>query len=183
MGFTRAFTAIDVPDSIKDRIAEVEKELEGGGMRLADRESLHITLHFLGEIKDSTAEKVEKLMDRISARPFEISLGGIGFFEPGRPRVVFIGIEKGKEEINEIYEQLRAPMLEMGLRLDNREFLPHLTIARVKPWLHLSMEALEEFARGHAESFGSFTCNCICLKRSDFSGGKVKHTIIYKKSL
>jgi 2'-5' RNA ligase len=178
----RAFTAIDIPKEIKARINDASKQLRSiDGARLVDEDSMHITLHFLGEISDAQADHLKEAMASIDFAPFEISIKGIGFFEPERPRVVFAGLEKGAEEVKRLYALLYDPIIKLGIRLEEREYIPHLTIARLKFAGTHSARLLERFAEEHKEEFGSFECKSVALKRSDFTSGGVKHTTLYEK--
>ena len=94
----RAFIAIELPDTIRTAILDVQKQLKPGlkGIRWVPPKNIHLTLRFLGDIGSSgiTAVKEAVLKAAGEASPFKLSAKGIGAF-PGmnRPRVVWIGWE------------------------------------------------------------------------------------------
>ena len=131
----RAFLAIDVdkPDVV-ERIVNIQQALleSKADLKLVERENFHITLQFLGDISDAMVEEVYRVMKGVKAKPFTLSLMGIGAFPSvSSPRVIWIGAEKGAREVEEIYRQLETGLRKLGFRPD-KEFTPHLTIARVK---------------------------------------------------
>ena len=65
----RAFVAIPVPEDIRDRLAALQADLPVG--RLADPETFHITLAFLGE---EPVERIEALFG--SSTKITCSQGG-----------------------------------------------------------------------------------------------------------
>lgn len=95
---------------------------------------LHLTLRFIGETDAALGEKIQTVLGRsIALPPFPLTIEGTGTFPPKRPpRVIWAGITGG-------LESLRAVEREVGTRLDplvsaadDRDYHPHVTLARVK---------------------------------------------------
>lgn len=173
----RVFTAIDIPDTIKSRIAAEMRVLGRlGGVRLVDDTALHITLHFFGDLNYNQIEEIKAAMSVLDKPRFRVSLRGVGFFDRKRPKVVFIEVAEGADMIREIYYELRGLVKDPGIGWEHRDFVPHLTIARVNGYSDSLNRSLEDFAVSHTEEFGSFVCDRIVLKRSDFTGRGVVHT-------
>jgi RNA 2',3'-cyclic 3'-phosphodiesterase len=179
----RTFIAIDIPGDIKDRIVSAAGELDKYGARPAGKETIHVTLCFIGEIGDRKAEEVKGVMRTIDAKGFKISLKGIGTFNPHMPRVVFAEIEEGRGELKKIYSYLKNALEDIDVELEEREFSPHVTIARIANPRKARGE-IGKFLRAHAsDDFGSFYCKSICLKKSAFAQNGVFHTTIFEKPL
>lgn len=133
----RCFIAIDVDNpEIVSKIMDIQKKLEVEGTKLkqVEPENLHLTLFFLGEQPPKIVERVQEVMSTVSFKPFVMKLEGLGAFPSyERPRVIWIGVTKGFEEVQEIYRSLRPKLQAIPLRLESEEtFVPHITIARVK---------------------------------------------------
>jgi len=133
----RCFIAIDVDNpEIVNKIVSIQKELETGGSRIkpVEPENLHLTLFFLGEQPPKVVERVQVVMSSIPFKPFTIKLQGLGAFpSQERPRVIWVGVTQGFEEVQVIYRALRPKLQAIPLRLEpEKEFVPHITIARVK---------------------------------------------------
>jgi len=165
----RCFIAVDVEEpKLLDAIAEAQRRLQSSGadLKLVERENLHITLRFLGEIPPSLAEAVGELIREMSFKPFRVCFRGVGAFPNiHRPRVIWIGVSDGAEELKGLYAQVERGLLGLGLRGEDRPFTPHLTIARVRSGRNRDRLAMTLESLIDAE-FGSLTVSHVRLKRS-----------------
>src|ERR1043166_2984522 len=94
----RAFIAIELNDSIKRGLAKLQEKLlrQCPGLRLVKPEQIHLTVAFLGEIKDSQIEPISKAISAAAgATPeFGFHVEGLGVFPPhGRVSVVWAGVK------------------------------------------------------------------------------------------
>ena len=134
----RVFIAVPIPDEVKKVVGEVEDELSqaGADVKWVVPGNVHITLKFLGNILvDSVDVLVRPLADGLRGeRSFEVTLAGTGTFPHGRraPRVVWIGMEDGKERLAEIAGSVEETCFRLGYEKEDRPFRPHLTIGRVR---------------------------------------------------
>ncbi len=135
----RTFIAIEIPQNIKEKIYEAfEKERKKEkGVKWVEKENLHITLKFLGEIDEGKVKEIEKILEEeipLKFKSFEAKLEELdGFPNFKNPRVLWIGVSP-KEKIKEIFEFIEERIEEekMGIEKEVREFHPHITIARIK---------------------------------------------------
>jgi 2'-5' RNA ligase len=129
----RSFIAIDVESPPLRALLE-ELRAVGGGVRTVAPENLHITLRFLGEIEEGRAGDVGGAMEEVcrSLSPFPLSFQGVGVF-PGlkRIRVVWVGVQEGKERLLALQGALEEALQGLGFPREKR-FHPHLTLGRVK---------------------------------------------------
>jgi len=124
----RLFIAIDVSKEAHDYVLELQKELTGAKLTLT--KSFHLTLKFLGEVTPAQADEVKKRLEKVQFKPFTAKLDGTGVFpENGKPRVVWIGIEP-HDIICELQKQIDEAL--HGLFTKEKDFQPHITLARVK---------------------------------------------------
>ncbi|MBN1594843.1 RNA 2',3'-cyclic phosphodiesterase [candidate division FCPU426 bacterium] len=116
-------------------------------------ENLHFTLAFLGELSLPQLEQVKERCLETAARQtvFTIRFGQTGSFPPqGRPRVVWLGLERGGAEMAEAYRLLAAELASAGMPLEERPFVPHLTLGRARTgktiaaWTQLQKLQLQE---------------------------------------
>src|SRR5207245_8983980 len=80
-----------------------------------NKQNMHFTLLFLGEITDDMAENVKKALGTISFNPIEARFSHVGSFaNPRSPRVVWIGIDeiasKKLVEVSSQIEERLAPL-------------------------------------------------------------------------
>lgn len=96
---------------------------------------MHLTIMFFGSADPSIEERIRQaLAQPIAEDPFDLTFDGLGFFpERGSPRVLWLGIREGFDELRRIHTAL----LERDLRRAqseraNEPFTPHLTLARFR---------------------------------------------------
>ncbi len=139
----RVFAALPLPAQVSAVIWEAFSTARtlAPGARWVGAEGMHLTLHFFGEIPESAVPAFGPLFDDPALRrPAIISqLGHVGFFPAtGNPRVLWIGLQKGVDEMREFYEAFTGklgPLRKPGKPLqewqpDTRGFTPHVTVAR-----------------------------------------------------
>lgn len=126
----RLFTAIMIPDEIKDKLQELFTPIEG--VKWQSKSQMHLTLRFIGEVDEETADEVVDELRQVQIQPFDINLGHIGTFpESGKPKVIWIGIAPNKR-LQELHGQLENACQDVGLEPDDRSFKPHITLGRNK---------------------------------------------------
>ena len=138
----RLFVAIDLPDDVKNRIADIGRDLPGA--RPVPREQLHLTIRFIGDADEETFASARKTLAGIMGVSFPLTIRGIGHFPPGKhPRVLWAGLEDSPP-LMELQRQVELALVEAGIPPDARRFFPHLTLARLKDTPPARIAALEE---------------------------------------
>ena len=163
----RAFIAVDVEEpSVVERIKALQALLMAtkSDLKLVEPENIHITLWFLGDITPAMAERIGDCLRALDINPFTIELMGLGAFpSPGRPRVIWIGVGRGSEELRSMYERLKPCLRKLGFRPDPKGFTPHLTVARVR---RRTPELVKTIMENADMTFGSFRAEEVRLKKS-----------------
>lgn len=134
----RTFIALDVERFTRDRLAGLQDRLagEGAAAKWVERENLHLTLLFLGEVDMREIPTVCREVEQAAAEcgPFAMTLAGAGAFpSPRHPRVLIVHVTEGAEQIIELHDKIEHRLLDLGsYRREDRPFKPHLTIGRVR---------------------------------------------------
>lgn len=133
----RCFIAIPLTQEIKEELVNIQEKLKksDAGVKWVSPDSIHLTLKFLGDIPRIRLSSVSKMIKEVAHKKtwFEMSLSSLGAFPSiEKPRIVWIGIENGQEELKELAEKLDIKLRSIGLPGEEREFVPHLTLGRVK---------------------------------------------------
>ncbi len=168
-GPIRSFIAVEIerPELIA-KLEEVQREIlaSEADLKPVERENIHITMRFLGDISPSMAGRVVDLLKQIKFEVFLASLHGVGVFPKiAFPRVIWVRVEKGSEMLVDIHHQLEAGLHQLGFRSEREAYTPHITLFRVRSGHH--REALVETLLRHQETpFGEFEVRAIQLKRS-----------------
>ena len=153
----RAFIAIEVP--FNRGIEEVQREIKGK-VKKVERENMHITLKFLGEVDERTIERVKEVVEECKEERFSFTLKGIGFFPNDRyVRVIWIGVEN-YEPIERMARCIDEKLAKMGFKRE-KSYVPHLTIARAKG--PVDTKALGKFS---TVNFGTVDVKEVKIKKS-----------------
>jgi 2'-5' RNA ligase len=104
-----------------------------GGVRWARPETLHLTVHFFGEIDPSRAAIAASSVVPVAARtaPFDLELGRLGAFpEGGTPRVLWLGLTHEAPELSAFASGCHEALRGEGFDVESRPYRPHCTLGR-----------------------------------------------------
>ncbi|MEM1541512.1 MAG: RNA 2',3'-cyclic phosphodiesterase [Ignisphaera sp.] len=170
----RCFIAIEIEnDEVLREIIKVKEELSIRGLDIkpVEDENIHLTLRFLGGISQNSFEVVKEMLSSFSQtiNRFEIEIRGLGAFPSiVNPRVIWVGIGKGVEELYQIRKIIDHEISKNKLydiHKDEQEFHPHITLARVKSLRNI--ESFYDFYKHYNDYlFGVSSVTKIKLKQS-----------------
>jgi RNA 2',3'-cyclic 3'-phosphodiesterase len=129
----RLFVACELPEKIRESITGIVQNLESDSDRIkwVEKENLHLTMKFIGEVDDVKAEKIKEILSSVRFKPFLTSVAEFGVFPPrGRINVVWMGLSP-TEPIEDLHSRIDVSMEKTGFARDTR-FQPHITLGRVK---------------------------------------------------
>jgi 2'-5' RNA ligase len=162
----RLFIAAKIPDSIKERIREFQESTRvPEGVRWIRQDNLHLTLKFLGETPEKLVEPITERVHSVlrGTGAFEVSFSTFGGFPNLRhPRILWIGVEQGKEELIDLMDKLNRKLSHLGFEMESRKPKPHLTIGRIRKGCNIEIGA-----RDFKEV--SFPAETVCLIRSELT--------------
>jgi|SRR3989344_1389935 len=132
----RLFIAIEIPKEIKDYLCGIQQGIAKSNdssknkIRLVNKDNMHLTLKFLGEVQPDKVEILNKSLKEIAFKPFSVNLDSIRVF-PSEDyiRVVWVGL-KPEEQVLELQKNIDENLKKLFKK--EKGFKPHLTIARVK---------------------------------------------------
>jgi RNA 2',3'-cyclic 3'-phosphodiesterase len=137
----RLFIAIDLPEEVKDHLANICFGVQGA--KWVSKDQMHLTLRFLGDVSQSGYHGVSSCLSDVIASRFTMALKGVGFFPPrNKPKILWAGIEKN-ESLMELRRFIEAPLREIGIEPEERKFAAHITLARLD--LRTPLHAITEF--------------------------------------
>lgn len=125
----RLFTGIEIPAEIGERLAFLRGGLPGA--RWIDRENYHLTLRFVGDIDMDVADEIVDAMARIRRRGFDIAIEGVSSFGSKKPHSV-VALVKPSQALAELQAEHERLIQRIGLPAEQRKFIPHVTLARIK---------------------------------------------------
>ena len=177
----RCFIAIELPEDLKARIFhELEilekKKLFNG--KITEKENLHLTLKFLGEIKEEKIDKLFLKLGEINFKKFRCSVGKTGFFE-NEKRIRIIWIELISEDLEKLERKISEILPEFPS--EHGKFVPHITIARVES-IRDRKGLIENVKRIHLRN-SEFEAGEIYLMKSELKGKNPRYKKIGKIEL
>jgi 2'-5' RNA ligase len=176
----RTFIAVDLPDQVRQSIRHFQEPLKKGSadVKWVRPENMHLTLKFLGDIPFDQQDAILGAM-AVSVRlfnPFSAVLSGSGGFpDLGHPRVFWIGIGRGAQELTELSIRLNNALAPLGFEKDKRPYKAHLTLGRVR-----SMRGISTVAKRLKDPFASesFRVDEIILYQSDLNPAGSVYTVL-----
>ena len=163
----RVFVAVEISNNkILKNIQTFQKDVQIDA-KPTKIDQIHFTLEFLGEIDQVKCEQVKDIIKKISFSSFDISLKGVeGFPNLKNPRVIWIGIDdNGAEKLITLANGIGIKLKTLGFEND-KKFIPHLTIFRVKKKINDISVMMKEY---QTVEFGTQTVSKIKVKRSVLS--------------
>ncbi|MDD3365203.1 MAG: RNA 2',3'-cyclic phosphodiesterase [Syntrophomonas sp.] len=183
----RLFVAVPVSDSVKQYARMIRNELgeARADVKWVEYENYHLTLKFLGEVKESLLPVIIKnlALAADTSPAFHLSAGGLGFFPNRmRPRVIWMGIKGEIEKAEFLGERVDAYLSDLGFEEEkNHRF--HLTLGRLRSDSRLP-ELLKSVAEmGGKEKLRSFKVENFYLMNSSLTPNGPVYSILHTFSL
>lgn len=179
----RLFVAIDIDSHVRDRIEQIQRKLKqdpsgpGRGLKWVRPEQIHLTLKFLGEVRDKMVTQVCDVVTRTAARcdNFDMHVRGLGVF--GRPaRVVWAGIEPCPA-LMKLQAELENEFEKIGWDKESRPFAGHLTLCRVKN-AAAGKKLAQMIESGSDEIFGSVWAKKAVLYESRLNADGPQYSVV-----
>lgn len=126
----RLFTGLEIPYDIQSALSFKRGGLSGA--RWIDPENYHITLRFIGDVDNRTANEISDELDRLShSDGFRIRLSHLGAFGGDNPRALYAGVE-ASEALQRLQSAHERVLRRAGLDPEARKFVPHVSLARLR---------------------------------------------------
>ncbi|MFN3191660.1 MAG: RNA 2',3'-cyclic phosphodiesterase [Aureliella sp.] len=160
MHLIKLFVACPIASPADDDLVGVIDSLDKriDGVRWVQREQLHLTLKFIGDLDNRDVLTACQLVSSAVAgtKPFALRIGRLGTFPtiqpdgPAKPaKVIWAGISEGEEQLALLNQKLDDGLRELGVPAEHRKYHPHVTLGR-SDRSGLDQEACGEAFRQHA---------------------------------
>ncbi|MBV9967075.1 MAG: RNA 2',3'-cyclic phosphodiesterase [Alphaproteobacteria bacterium] len=141
----RLFVGIEFPPELKLQLSLLETGIPGA--KWVDAGNFHLTLRFIGEVDEGVAADIDEALTRVRARRFSLQLAGTGVFGGGKPRALWVGVERHPDLVA-LRDKIEQALIRIGLEPEQRKFAPHVTLARLRD---PALDKLGEFLASHAQ--------------------------------
>jgi len=165
----RCFIAVNIDEEVRKRLVEAQGKLAatGADVKLVEPQNIHVTMKFLGDVAESKVAEIVEALKRGAqgTGQFDVGVKKIGVFPNlSYIRVVWAGVEEGRNELVDIQRKIDVELRPLGFQPE-RDFVPHLTLARVRT--ARSKERLASFVKENAGAdFGVTRAMAVELKQS-----------------
>lgn len=95
----------------------------------------HLTLRFVGQLADEGLDRLRFGLDETAwPSPFTARFGSLGAFpNHRRATVLWLGLAEGEAELDDLAGVVEQTVRRAGIVAEERPFVPHLTLSRVRP--------------------------------------------------
>jgi len=183
----RLFVAVNLPAEERRRAWEAAAPLRRAHLpvRWVAEDALHLTLKFLGEVEPERVAPIGQALGGAvrKARPFALSLGGMGAFPSlAKPRVVWVGIER-HPALELLANDVELALMGLSFEPELRPFSPHVTLGRAERSARPA--AFKEFARlvGAVDYAGTTTVESVDLMQSTLGPQGASYAVLSRASL
>lgn len=134
----RSFIAIELPEEAKKGLARLRKGLERDEhkfVKWVDPGGIHLTLKFLGNIPSKRVAEITEAIEEAAqgVSPFHLEISGTGVFPNLRQvRVFWVGIGGELDKLSRLQQNIDSALAALGFAKEERPFVPHLTLARIR---------------------------------------------------
>jgi 2'-5' RNA ligase len=143
----RLFVAIDLPDSTRQLLADLDPDIRG--VRWTEPDHMHLTLGFFGDVPEDIELKLREKLSAIRFGAFFLPVNAVGVFSSkSAPKIIWIGVGKAHPHLFQIHKRVQEAALAAGIEPELRPWHPHITMARCRD---VSAQALRKFLQSNAE--------------------------------
>jgi len=98
-----------------------------GGRRMG-RDSLHLTLAFIGAASPAQLDKLRNLAGQLKVAPFDLKLDQLGWWPHNR--ILWAGCQATPSCQRRLFDELSLALAAAGFPVDQRPYSPHVTLVR-----------------------------------------------------
>ena len=168
---TRVFVALPLGSEAALQLEAIqlhllaEAERQGVSLRLTPNHQFHVTLAFLGDISTALLQGVLRTVSDVfvSQTVFRVTMKDlVAFPSPRHARVLGTALEDPSGALCCAVALLHGGLRREGLAFEEREFRPHITLARLRPPTQVTFETTQRWL---VES--AFLCRTVAVYESE----------------
>ena len=125
----RLFVALALPDAVAQGLMLIRGGVPGA--RWLQRDQLHLTLRFIGEVDGRDARMLDDALAAIRAPSFPLQFHGVGQFGNKQPHMLWAGTRRNAA-LEHLQRKVDNAIRRVGQPQDAHKFTPHVTLARLK---------------------------------------------------
>lgn len=141
----RFFIALEIPEENKPQFQTIQAKLQTliPQLKSTALDKIHLTLAFIGEQPDELKNKLIDVIKNAAAGipPFGVTPAYLdGFPNIHHPQVLWVGVKGDIDKILVLRERIKDGLASLRLPVDERRFIPHISIAKFNNFFSSSEE-------------------------------------------
>lgn len=184
----RFFIALEIPSENILDFQSIQQSLHTliPQAKITSLDKIHLTLAFLGEQTDQFKDKLIKVIaNAVKDIPiFEVTPAYIdGFPSLHHLQILWVGVKGDIDKVLIIRERIKDGLEAINLAVDERRFIPHITIAKFNNNIKVDQKLEVELEKIMAQPFNPIKISSIKLFESIPSQGFHKHNTLAEVEL
>ncbi len=181
----RCFIAIDIDEEIRGALGGLQQKLrEGidvkkGDVNWVNPDNIHLTLKFLGEIKDEKIAEICNIVKAVAGRhkSFGLDIESVGHFGGASLRVLWVGTGKGEGSLLELQGDIEKSLASAGWPEETRKFSGHLTLCRIRNY-KAGMKLAQASEDYRDFKVGTLSADSVCVYQSELKPTGPVYTVL-----
>jgi RNA 2',3'-cyclic 3'-phosphodiesterase len=179
----RYFIALEIPSQNIPQFQSIQQSLSNliPQVKITNLEKIHLTLAFIGEQSNELLPDLENILQSAAAgiSAFEVTPAYIdGFPNLHHPNILWVGVKGDIDKVLQIRERIKDGLESLKLSVDERRFIPHITIAKFNSNFKINKNTEVELEKIMAQPFDPIKITSIKLFESIPQEGFHKHNVL-----
>ena len=124
----RLFFALWPNNEIRKQIDSFNKSIKSGNLKKVQRDNLHITLVFLGNVDAKSETILRQSVESISVQPFVLQFDQLNYWQ--KPRILCLATQQYDTQLSILVNALKKAAEQCSIKTEKRPYQPHITLAR-----------------------------------------------------
>ncbi|MDO9241272.1 MAG: RNA 2',3'-cyclic phosphodiesterase [Methylicorpusculum sp.] len=124
----RLFFALWPDESVREQCTGLINKLDSSSMKTVIAGNLHVTLCFLGSVNSDCEMALMAAASDIVMAPVSLTFDQLSFWKA--PKVLCLTSSQSDSGASSLADEISALARSLWIRLDERPYLPHVTLAR-----------------------------------------------------
>lgn len=129
----RTFIAIDLPEHVKSRIFHEFEKIYKRNLfygKITEKDNLHLTLKFLGEVPEEKVQDIKKRLSQIKSEKILCKISKTRIFDDENYiKIIWVDLTSDNDELQKLQKKIDEKLPES---FSKKEFSSHITTVRVK---------------------------------------------------
>jgi RNA 2',3'-cyclic 3'-phosphodiesterase len=181
MSGIRTFVAVRLSEKVRAQVQDLLSTLQPiePNLKWVPPDQWHFTLAFLGNVLETQLSEIQAVCHSVGHghMVFALQLGCLGVFPNSRqPRIVWLGVQQGSDEMQDLHKKLQTKLQALGCALENRAFVSHLSLGRARKGKYIRHWSVLE--KKELTGFKVMSVESIELMRSDLDAKGPHYSVL-----